>query len=85
VWASTANPYYAIDGIRPGATLAAARTRFPNGALLHIGLNYWYLASHGSPTAVLKVRDQIVEEIGIADSRLTGTHRTEMTLMRSFY
>jgi hypothetical protein len=85
VWASTSNPYYAIDGIRYGTTLSAAEQRLPHGTLLHIGLNDWYLAPAGSATAVLKVRHSLVEEVGIADRRLTQTRRDRLIVMESFY
>ena len=85
VWASTSNPYYAIAGIRPGATLAAARHSLPGGNVFPIGLNDWYVAHTASTTAVLKVRHGIVEEIGIADPRLTRTTGAERALMHSFY
>jgi Calx-beta domain len=84
VWISTSNPYYGIDGVRPGATLASARTRLKHGNLLHIGFNHWYLAPAGASTAVLKVRRGIVQEIGIADTRLTRNREAELQFMTSF-
>jgi hypothetical protein len=85
VWASTSNARYAIHGIRPGATLATARRHLKLGRPLHIGLNFWYLASNGSSTAVLKVRHGIVEEIGIADKQLTKGRKAQRTFMKSFF
>jgi hypothetical protein len=85
VWASTANPYYAINGIRPGATLTAAQGRLPHGNLLHVGLNDWYLAPAGASTAVLKVRHGIVQEIGIANQQLTRGRHAQHTFMTSFH
>ena len=84
VWASSANPRYGIDGIRAGATLAAAKQQLPNGTLLTIGLNDWYLAPAGNATAVFKVRQGIIEEIGIAVSALTKTKSLQRTFMGSF-
>jgi hypothetical protein len=84
VWISTSNPIYAIHGIRAGATLAAARKRLHLGKAIHIGLNYWYLATDGASTAVLKVRKGIAEEIGIANKQLTHTRKAQRTLMSSF-
>jgi hypothetical protein len=52
---------------------------------LHIGLNYWYLARKAGYTAVLKVRDGVVEELGIATNALTGTPHARNVLMHSFY
>jgi hypothetical protein len=84
VWASTSDPYFAILGIRPGATLKAAEQRLPHGNLIPIGLNDWYLAPAGASTAVLKVRDGTVQEIGIANRQLTRTRAGQRTLMTSF-
>jgi hypothetical protein len=84
VWASTANPFYAVAGIRPGATLSAARHALRLGKKIVIGRNDWYLGPLSRATAVLKVRRGIVEEVGIADSRLTRTRRAQRTLMSSF-
>jgi uncharacterized protein len=85
VWASTSNPYYSIRGIVPGAKLTTAQAQLHPGRPLHIGLNYWYLASNGSSTAVVKVRHGVVEEIGIADRALTRSRRAQRALMTSFY
>jgi hypothetical protein len=84
VWASTDNARYAVGGIRTGATLNAAKQQLPHGYLFRVGLNYWYLAPTRGATAVLKVRHNLVEEIGIADQRLTRTHHADRELTTSF-
>jgi len=84
VLALTANPYYALSGVRPGATLAAARRTLGHGNLFQVGLNHWYLDSYGSWTAVLKVRHGIVEEVGIANAELTRTRTAQRTFITSF-
>jgi hypothetical protein len=84
VWASTSNPRYSIDGVRPGALLTAASRHLRVGKVLPIGRNDWYLAPARSVTAVLKVRRGLVEEIGIAERSLTLTRRQQSTFMRSF-
>lgn len=87
VWASTSNARYAIDGIRAGATISSAHAKLPRLSKkpLHVGKNFWYLARLSKSTAVLKVRHGIVEEIGIADRRLTKTRRQQAMFMRTFY
>ena len=86
MWASTANPYYSLRGIRAGSAVSAAVKRLHPGMPFHIGLNYWYLAANGpSSTAVLKVRHNRVEEIGIANPQLTRGRKAQLTLMMSFY
>ena len=84
IWASTANPFYAIAGVRPGATLTAAQHALPAGNLFTVGANEWYLAPAGPATAVLKVRHGIVEEVGIGDSALTNTKGAQRTFINSF-
>jgi hypothetical protein len=84
VWISTDNARYAIKGIRAGATLTTARLALPHGDYFRVGKNYWYLAPAGTTTAVLKVRHNIVEEIGIADKHLTRSHKANRNLMTSF-
>ncbi|MHB1837303.1 MAG: hypothetical protein ACYCXW_20340 [Solirubrobacteraceae bacterium] len=84
VWASTVDPIYAIDGIRPGATQKAAELKLRHGNLFRIGANQWYLAKAGSATAVPKIRHGQVQEVGIAIRALTGTRSQQRALMTSF-
>jgi hypothetical protein len=84
VWASTSNEHYAIRGIRPGASLAAARKALPKGNLFHVGKNYWYLAQWGKGKAIFKERRGVVEEIGIAQTTVTGTKKADRTFLTSF-
>ena len=84
VWASTSSGYYALNGIRPGATVSEAGKHLKLEAPFHIGLNYWYLASDGAVTAVLKVRRAIVQEIGIADRQITQGRRAQRAFLTSF-
>ena len=84
IWASTANGYYTLRGVRPGAKVAVAGRRLKLTRPFHIGINYWYLAPNGASTGVLKVRHGIVEEIGIADKQLTESHEAQATFLHSF-
>ncbi len=85
VWSSTSNPYYSLDGIRPGESIATASRALGTEPPFHIGLNYWYLARKANLTAVLKVRDGEVQELGIAVNALTTTRSLQNILMHSFY
>jgi hypothetical protein len=80
----TATPFYALRGVRPGASLAAAKRVLKVGRPFHIGVNYWYLAPFGGSRAAIKVRNGIVEEIGIADPRVTANRHLAFTFFRSF-
>jgi hypothetical protein len=84
IWISTASAYYAIDGVRPGATIATAAKKLKLGTPFRIGSNDWYLASIGSVTAILKVRHNLVQEIGIADKQFTHGRAEQRTFLTSF-
>lgn len=84
IWASTSSFYYAVDGIRCDATVAAAGKRLKLTGPFHIGANLWYLAPNGASTAVFKVRGGIIEEIGIADKQLTKGHKAQVAFLTSF-
>jgi hypothetical protein len=84
IWASTSSYYYTVQGVRVGATVAAAGHHLKLTSPFHIGKNYWYLAPNGSSTAVLKVRGGIVEEIGIAEKALTSGRKAQRAFLVSF-
>jgi hypothetical protein len=84
IWASTSSLYYSVQGVRCGATVAAAGKRLKLTGPFHIGLNYWYLAPNGASTAVFKVRGGIIEEIGIGDKALTDGHKAQVAFLTSF-
>jgi hypothetical protein len=84
IWASTSSEHYSIKGIRPGATVSAAAARLHTGKPFHIGLNYWYLASGPKSTYVLKVRANLVEEIGIGVKSLTQGRAAQRVFLTSF-
>jgi lysozyme len=84
IWASTSSYYYTVQGVRVGATVAAAGQHIKLARPFHIGKNYWYLAPNGSSTAVLKVRGGIIEEIGIAEKALTSGRKPQRTFLVSF-
>jgi NHL repeat-containing protein len=84
ILALTANPYYTIDGIRPGSTLATAARHLHLSPVVHAGHNDWYVIPGTTRNDVLKVRDGVVKEIGIATKRLTGTHAQQLQLLSNF-
>jgi streptogramin lyase len=84
IWASTSSAFYTLKGVRAGATVKAASKKLKTGKPFHIGKNVWYLARNGSSTAVLKVRQGIVEEIGIGDKALTTGHKAQVAFLNSF-
>jgi hypothetical protein len=84
VIALTASPYYALHGVRPGARLSRVARRLKIGRRFTVGLNTWYLTPNGRSRGVLKVRHGIIEEIGIADKRLTGSYRQTRRFLKAF-
>ena len=67
----SANRHYALHGVRPGTRLAKVRRRLHVGRAFHVGLNYWYVVANGPSHGVLKVRHGVIQEVGIAELRLT--------------
>jgi hypothetical protein len=84
VIALTANPYYTLSGVKPGATLAVAAHELKLGRVFHIGLNSWYVASGARANDVIKVRHGIVQEVGIIDKRLNTNRPAQQRLLTSF-
>jgi len=84
VLALTANRFYALDGVHPGASLQAAAKTLHTAAVMRVGVNDWYLAANGSSTAVIKVRDGIVDEIGIATKMVTQGRTAQRKFITSF-
>jgi len=84
VWASSASAFYAIDGIRPGATVPSAAKRLKLGGSFRVGVNSVYFAPAGPATAVLEARGGIVQEIGIADKQLTQGRSAQHALLSFF-
>jgi hypothetical protein len=84
IWASTSSAYYAVHGIRPGATITTAGQALNLTGPIHIGQNDWYLAPNATSTAVLKVREGIVQEIGIGEKSLTTGHKAQIAFLHSF-
>ncbi len=84
VVALTANPAYALGGVRPGARLGAVVGRLHPGRGFAVGPDTWYLTANGASRGVLKVRHGIVEEVGIADLALTASRAQAARFLRSF-
>jgi triacylglycerol esterase/lipase EstA (alpha/beta hydrolase family) len=83
VWASTANAFYSLGGVRPGMALSLARRRLALSRGFRVGLNRWYFAPNGSSRGLLKVRQGIVEEIGIAKTALTQGRHAQLVFLTS--
>ena len=83
IWTFTANPYYAVGAVRPGAVLATAQRALPRGTLVAAGAARWYVARAGSVTALIELRGGVVQEVGIADPRVASSARARTALLRA--
>ncbi len=80
----SANGYYSLRGVRHGTDVSAAARRLHLEAPLHIGLNWWYVVPGARADGVLKVRRGVVQEVGIADGRLTQNRQAQRRFFTSF-
>jgi hypothetical protein len=80
----TANPFYAIDGIRPGSRLATATRRLKLGRVIHSGRNDWFVIAGSTSNDILKVRQGTVREVGLASRQLTASRSTALAMLRNF-
>ncbi len=81
----TASHHYALHGVHPGTRLTAkVRRALHVGRRFHVGKNLWYLGPEAGSRGVLKVRGDLIEEIGIADARLTGDRQAARRFFHTF-
>ena len=84
ILALTANPYYALHGVKPGMRAAPVARRLKLGQPIELGPNSWYTIPSPLSTGVLKVRHGIIYEIGIVDKGLTSTRAAQARLLVNF-
>ena len=84
VLAMTSDPYYALDRARPGMRLKRVAKRLGIGKAFHIGRYEWYIAPGVASRGVLKVRNGIIQEIGIANKKLTQGRGAQHRFLTSF-
>jgi hypothetical protein len=72
----TSDRLYKLHGVKPGARLSKVWGKLRAGPRIRIGANDWYLVPNGHSIGVLKVRNGVIQEIGIADARLKFRTRT---------
>jgi hypothetical protein len=80
----TGDPYYTLDGVSPGVSTAGVAARLHPEHGLTIGLNTWYLIPDEPSRGVLRVRDGIIQEIGIANERLTAGRAATLRFFKAF-
>jgi hypothetical protein len=84
VLALTANPFYALRRVKPGASLSRVAKRLHVAKPFHVGVNYWYFVTAGPARGVLKVRGGVIQEVGLASEALTMTRAEQRRFIRSF-
>jgi hypothetical protein len=80
----TANPFYRVQGVTPGMTIASVAKRLHVGRENVVGLNDWYFAVGPQSTFVFKVRHGEIQEIGIANRQDTSTPTEQKRFISSF-
>jgi hypothetical protein len=84
ILAVTANPHYALDGIRPGERLAKVLSHYSLAGAISVGGNDWYGVPGVVSNGVVKVRHGVIREVGIANQRLATNRSTQLRLLRTF-
>ena len=84
VWIATASAHYAIEGIRPGATLAAANARLKLGQPFAISGRDWYIAPLSGVVAILELRNGIVQEVGIGSQQVAHGRAAQLAFVKAF-
>ncbi len=81
----TANPHYAYRETRPGAKLTKSLSKQLHlGKVLHVGSNSWYISAGKPADGVLKVRNGIVQEVGVAQRQLLSGRGAQRRFLKSF-
>ncbi|MDQ6834931.1 MAG: S9 family peptidase [Actinomycetota bacterium] len=81
----TAARHFGLRGVHPRAALTTVARRLHVGRGFQVGRNRWYLFADGASRGVFKVRHGMIQEIGIANARLTRDRRAAYVFLRSFF
>jgi hypothetical protein len=84
VLALTANAYYALMGARPGTKVASVAKHLQLGKPFKVGSNDWYFGAGSYARAIVKVRNGVIQEVGLASLGLTTTRSQERVFITSF-
>ena len=80
----TANPHYSLDGITTGMSVKAAEHHLSLGTVIHLGRNWWYVIEGRTANLILKTRHGRIQEIGIANRKLSRTGLQQAKLLAHF-
>jgi hypothetical protein len=84
VLALTVNPYYSLNGARPGMSVNSITGRLLIGKAIHLGHNYWYVVSGRKSNGVLRISGGVIQEVGIANRQLTSSHAAQKRFFQGF-
>jgi 6-phosphogluconolactonase (cycloisomerase 2 family) len=84
VLALTANRFYTLNGVRPGARLATAAHQLKLAPAIRWGVNDWYVVPGATSNGLLKVRHGVIQEVGIVNKQLTNGRAAQLRLLRNF-
>jgi hypothetical protein len=80
----TSSTHYALHGVRVGTRVNTVRRRLKLSEPFRVGRNDWYVLRGTAAAGVLRVRRGVIEEIGIANRRLTSTRPAARRFLAGF-
>jgi hypothetical protein len=80
----TSNTHYALKGVHPGDRLSKVKRKLKVGRVFHVGANDWYFCPFGNATGLIKVRHNVIFEVGIANKQLTTGRSAQSRFIHSF-
>ena len=79
----TSSRHYALRRVRPGTRLARVATQLGVSRRYRVGANTWYMVPDSPVLGVLKVRNGVIEEIGITDRLFGVDHSRALAFFRN--
>jgi hypothetical protein len=80
----TANPYYGLDGAKPGMKVASVAKKLGLTKPFKVGSNDWYFGTGAYARGIVKVRGGVIQEVGLSSLNLTGSRSQQHAFISSF-
>ena len=84
ILAVTPNPFYSLDGAKPGDRVRTISKRLHLGAAFRIDGSTWYVIPGGLANGVFKAHAGVIAEVGLINRRLSGSRASQRRLLRAF-
>jgi hypothetical protein len=84
ILAVTPNPFYALDGARPGERVRTVAKRLHLQAALRINGSDWYVVPGEPANGVLKTHAGVITEVGLLNRRLSENRPAQRQLLGTF-